>query len=375
MTRGHDGGRHVLFLNRRDMTHPEAGGSEVFLERTAAGLLDLGWRVTVGSERHPGSAADEERDGVRYLRRGQGLGLYTRSALAHLTRRFDRVDVVVDVQNGMPFCSPLVTRVPVVNLVHHVHREVWPIVLPPRAAALGWLAESRLAPRVYRRHPYVAVSAATRDELVGLGVDGSRITVVHNGTDVRPQPGVRRAARPTVLAVTRLVPHKQLDVALRAIAALRADLPDVRLVVAGTGYAESELRALVADLGLEDHVELLGWVDEDTKHRLMAQAWVMAMPSLKEGWGLAVIEAAAHGTPSVAFRNAGGLAESIVDGETGLLVDGGEDAFTAALRVLLTGADLRERMRGAARSHATGFTWEATAKALHGVLEDAGGWV
>jgi glycosyltransferase involved in cell wall biosynthesis len=363
--------RHVLFLNRRDTSHPEAGGSEVFLERTGAELVELGWQVTVGCERYPGSAAAEHRDGLAFRRAGMGLGLYRRMAMDQLRGRFGPLDVVVDVQNGMPFCSPLVTRAPVVNLVHHVHREVWPIVLPRALARLGWLAESRVAPRVYRGHRYIAVSAATRRELAGLGVDPGRVTVVHNGTDLRPQPSARLAERPTLLAVSRLVPHKRLDVAIRAVAALRAGMPDVLLVIAGTGYAEPELRALVAELGLERHVELRGWVDEDTKHRLMAQAWVMAMPSLKEGWGLSVIEAAAHGTPSVAFRGAGGLAESIVDGETGLLVEGGQEAFTATLRRLLTRPELRERMHDAARVHATGFTWQATAKALHCVLEDA----
>jgi glycosyltransferase involved in cell wall biosynthesis len=373
MTVGDPARRHVLFLNRRDTTHPEGGGSEVFLERTATRLAALGWRVTIGCERYAGSMALERRDGFVLARDGVGLGFYRRAALHQLRGRFGPIDVVVDVQNGMPFCSPLVTRAPVVNLVHHVHREVWPVVLPPTLARLGWFAESQVAPRIYRGRRYVAVSAATRDELAGLGVDRDAVTVVHNGTDVRPQPRVARSDRPTVLAVSRLVPHKRLDIAVRAVAELVSDLPDLRLVVAGTGYAEPQLRALVRSLGVERHVELLGWVDEETKHRLMAQAWVMAMPSLKEGWGLAVIEAAAHGTPSVAFRGAGGLSESIVDGETGLLVDGGEAAFTATLRLLLTRRELRERMREAARVHATGFTWEATAKAVHAVLEDAVG--
>jgi len=368
-----DGRRHVLLLNRRDTTHPEGGGSEVFLERTAARLCDLGWRVTVVCARHPGSPALEHRDGVRVVRSGEGLGLYTRTALAMLLGRFRPVDVVVDVQNGMPFCSPLFTRTPVVNLVHHVHRELWPVIFPPALARVGWFAESVVGPRVYRGRPYVAVSDATRAELVGLGVAAEDITVVHNGTDVRPVPGRQRSERPTILAVSRLVPHKRLELAVEAVAALRTRVPDVRLLVAGTGYWEQHLRDRVEALGVRDHVELLGWVDEADKHRLMAQAWVMAMPSLKEGWGLSVIEAAAHGTPTVAFHDAGGLSESVVDGETGLLVRGGSSDFTDALGRLLLDGDLRARMRGPAVAHALGFTWEATAHALHGVLEDAVG--
>jgi glycosyltransferase involved in cell wall biosynthesis len=258
----------------------------------------------------------------------------------------------------------------VINLVHHVHREQWPVVLPPLAARIGWLLESRVAPWAYGGRPYVTVSEATRRELIALGVQPDTVRVVHNGTDVKPLPGHPRATRPTVLAVSRLVPHKRLDVAVRAVALLRHRIPDLRLVIAGTGYAEPELRALVTELGLTDRVELLGWVDDAHKHRLMAESWVMAAPSLKEGWGLSVIEAAAHGTPSVAFHGAGGLSDSIVDGETGLLVHGGVEEFGEGLARLLVDADLRRRMRAAARVHAMGFTWAATAKNISLVLDE-----
>jgi hypothetical protein len=78
---------------------------------------------------------------------------------------------VVDVQNGVPFLSPLVRRrTPVVNLVHHVHREQWGVVFGPTVARAGWFLESKVAPRVYGRSRYVAVSESTRDELGGLGV-------------------------------------------------------------------------------------------------------------------------------------------------------------------------------------------------------------
>ena len=368
--------RHVIFLNRRDSSHPERGGSEVFLERVAEHLLELDWRVTVMCAQHPGAAPDIELRGVRYIRSGGDLGLYFHAARAVLGQRrgfgpLGPADVIVDVQNGMPFCSPLLTRTPVVNLVHHVHREQWQVVLPGIKGRVGWLLESRLAPRVYRRSVYVAVSPATRDELARLGVTPSQVRVVYNGTDVRPVPDQLRAARPTVLAVSRLVPHKRLDLAVSAAAQLRGRVPDLRLVIAGMGYWENELRVQIRQLGLTDCVELVGWVDEEQKHRLMAEAWVMAAPSLKEGWGLSVIEAAAHGTPSVAFHGAGGLSDSIVNGKTGLLVHGGVDEFSAGLERVLTDRDLREQLQAAARAHATAFTWAGTAASMARVIDEA----
>src|SRR5262245_63796726 len=115
------------------------------------------------------------------------MSIYLRGMLMLLLRRFGRVDAVVDVQNGLPFFTRLVTRKPVIVLVHHVHREQWPVVYPGTMGKVGWWIERRLAPFLYRRCQYVTGSKSTRDELAALGVRKRRIAVVHYGTD-RQQP-------------------------------------------------------------------------------------------------------------------------------------------------------------------------------------------
>ena len=77
------------------------------------------------------------------------------------------------------------------------------------------------------------------------------------------------------------------------------------------------------------------------------------MPSAKEGWGIAVIEAAQHGVPTVGYRGAGGVNDSIVDGETGLLVDS-QAEFVQAVEQLLLDAPLRRRLGAAAQARAGG---------------------
>src|SRR5947207_7853147 len=114
----------VLLLNWRDCGHPEGGGAETFLERVAAGLGRRGHEVTVRCAAYPGARPDEVVDGVRFIRRGGRFTVYLRAA-AYLVRRSGDFDVVVDVQNGMPFWAPLFSRAPVVNVTHHVHREQW----------------------------------------------------------------------------------------------------------------------------------------------------------------------------------------------------------------------------------------------------------
>jgi glycosyltransferase involved in cell wall biosynthesis len=116
-------------------------------------------------------------------------------------------------------------------------------------------------------------------------------------------------------------------------------------------------------------VMLLGHVDEAVKHDLLAAAWVLAVPSVKEGWGLVVAEAAGHQTPAIGFRSAGGLNESIVDARTGVLVDD-ETEFTAQLGRLLVNPDLRRRLGRAAQQHAGRFTWEQAQEDFAGKVEE-----
>jgi len=358
----------VVILNWRDTRNPEGGGSELFVERVAAGLAAQGRPVTIVCAAWPGAPREEHVDGVRILRRGGRLGVYLRAFLLYATGRVGPHDTVVDVQNGLPFFSALYARAPVVVLVHHVHREQWGVVLPPLAARFGWWVESRLAPRVYRGARYVAVSESTRQELVGLGVEPGSIAVVHNGIDPPAVASLPPTPCPSVCVLGRLVPHKRVELALEATARLRGRLPGLKVSVVGQGWWEPQLREAVARLGLEDTVELLGFVGEEAKHALLARSWVLAMPSVKEGWGQAAMEAAWHATPTVAFRSAGGLAESVVDGRTGLLADD-LDQFTGHLERILCDGPLRERLGAAARERAAGFTWPQATAAFASILD------
>ena len=123
-------GRHVALFNWRDTGNPEGGGAERYLEKMAAGLVARGCRVSLVCAAYAGAAPQESIEGVRVIRRGSKLTVYLRGMLLLLSHRLGGVDVVVDVQNGLPFFTRMVTRKPVVVLVHHVHREQWPVVYP-----------------------------------------------------------------------------------------------------------------------------------------------------------------------------------------------------------------------------------------------------
>ncbi len=364
----------VLLLCWRDTGHPQGGGSERYLERVGTELASRGVEVTLLTARYPGSGQQEYRDGLRIIRAGGRLGVYP-SALAIIAAGrlgmgplagFDP-DLVVDTQNGVPFFATTISGAPTVVLVHHCHREQWPVA-GRLLGYVGWFIESRLSPWVHRRNRYVTVSRPSARELAELGVDPERITVIHNGIDpvpadllAPPTPSTDSPSTARLCVLSRLVPHKQVEHALDVVDDLRHTRDDVHLDVIGGGWWDDRLRAYARELGVDDYVTFHGHVDERRKHELLAAADVHLMPSRKEGWGLAVIEAAQHGVPTVGYRSSVGLAESITTGETGLLVDG-PDEFISATRKLVDDPAAARRLGDNARRKAAGYSWSSTAE-------------
>ncbi|MGQ4619199.1 glycosyltransferase [Nocardia sp. R7R-8] len=373
--------REVLLLCWRDTGHPQGGGSERYLEQVGAQLAARGVKVTLRTARYPGAARRERVDGIDISRAGGRYTVYPRALAALLLGRIGlgplrgmRPDAVIDTQNGIPFFATAVTAAPSVVLVHHGHREQWPVA-GRLVGRVGWWIESRLSPRVHRRNQYLTVSLPSAEELATLGVDRSRIAVVRNGAEPVPAgaptgASETRSAAPTVVVLSRLVPHKQIEDALAAVARLRDRIPALRLDVIGDGWWADNLRDNAVELGIADAVTFHGHVDERRKHELLARAWVHVLPSRKEGWGLAVIEAAQHGVPTVGYRGSRGLTDSIVDGATGILVDDVAQ-LADAVGDLLDDPGARTVMGEKARARAREFSWEQTGNGVYEVLAAA----
>jgi len=183
---------------------------------------------------------------------------------------------------------------------------------------------------------------------------------------------------PYFITVARLSePHKGQDMIIRAMPSLLRHDPRVRYVIAGEGPLKASFSALAARLGVGHAVRLVGPVDEAAKAVLLrsCRAFVMVSreirrPALFEGFGIAYLEAALAGRPSLAGRS-GGTADAVVHEETGLLVHplSLPETTQAALR-LLDDADYADRLGWQARDRArAGFTWEHAIARMEGCLE------
>ncbi|MGY1779814.1 glycosyltransferase family 4 protein [Geodermatophilus sp. SYSU D01036] len=363
-------GSRLLVLNWRDVRHPQAGGAEQYAHEIARRWVRHGAEVSWFTAAVPGRPAEEEIDGVRVSRAGGPLSVYGRTAARLLATR-GQFDAVVDCQNGIPFFAPAFAGagVPVVQVVHHVHQDQFATRFSRPMAAVGRFLEGPVARRVYGTRTTVAVSPSTRTELRRRLAFRGPVFVVPNGSIPVPEVRAERAAVPTVVVVSRLVPHKRVELLLGHLATSAAEMPELRVEIVGDGPERSHLEGLAADLGLQSTVRFHGRVSDAVRDELLARAWLTTSTSAAEGWGCSVVEAAAWGVPCLALQ-APGIRDSVLDGETGWLVDDPDDFGTALVATLRLLADplAAERTAAACRAWAGCFTWDRSADLLAGVV-------
>jgi glycosyltransferase involved in cell wall biosynthesis len=358
----------ILIFNWRDITHPWAGGAELNIHEQARRWVRAGHHVTLFCGEYPGSERTATIDGIHVIRRGGRFTVYLWAVLYYLTRFRSQYDTLVDVENGIPFFTPLYSRLPKACLFHHLHREQFGLEFSPPLSWAGILLESVLMPVAYRNVPFVTVSNSSRDALLSIGVQPQHCIVSYNGVDLSKYgPGQAKADRPTFLYLGRLMTYKRIDMLIRLMAQLIAVCPRAILHVAGSGPADRQLRQLVAELELEDNIVFHGYVSQEDKVSLLAQAWALVTASSNEGWGLVAIEANACGTPTIAF-DVPGLCEAIKHGHTGFLAQT-EDQFVQSMLRIIEDQQLRDEMSRAALVHTRAFDWDETALRMLRVLD------
>ena len=217
---------------------------------------------------------------------------------------------------------------------------------------------------------------------VSVMYPGADVEAFHPGLpvdDLRERHGLRD--RPVIVCVSRLVARKGQDVLIRGLASIRRRVPEAVLVIVGGGPYRAPLEEMAAELAPAGSVVFTGQVSEEDLPRYYRLGDVFAMPCRNrlggfevEGWGNVFIEAAACGRP-VVVGDSGGAGESLVDGETGLLVDGSDvRAVADAVAGLLTDPARAEGMGRAGRERVERhYTWQRAAGELAGWLRDAVG--
>lgn len=350
---------------------PHVGGAERQLAAVAPLLWERGIDPVIITRRRRGwSATDrvgagglDPRGPVPVLRVRVGGGeagrsvTFTAGALAAMRRVRPAVVHAFDLRS--PTTTALAARrmfgVPVVAKVLRggVHGDLDRLRRKP-------LGGARLRRIIRDVEAFAVISSEIDAELEALGVPADRRVRVPNGVDVRRFHPAGAWPGPVAVYVGRLVPEKRVDLLVRAFAAVAADVPGARLLIAGEGPAAPELRRLAVDVS---GVELLGPVTDVAG--LLRVASVFVLPSDTEGLSNALLEAMASGLAVVATR-VGGTPDVVTDGVEGLLVPPGDvGALSRALCRLLGDGTSARRMGAAARDRvAATLSLEVTADRL-----------
>ena len=259
------------------------------------------------------------------------------------------------------------------NEILEAERSLWE---KPRAA-------------LWRADAVIAVSRYTGEMLERLGVESDRIAIVHPGCDAdhfRPRAPDRalwdrllggRPAGRVILTVGTLVARKGQDSVIRALPALRERVGDVTYVIVGLGPYQPELERLASALGVREHVVFAGRVPDRSLPEYYSRCDVFVMPSRDqhdtsdvEGFGMVYLEANACGRPVVGGAS-GGIADAVVDGVTGFLVEPHDGVgLVDVLARLLSDPALAERLGRAGRDRVVRqFSWTGTAERVQAIID------
>lgn len=344
-----------LMLNWRDPKNPLSGGAERVSRAYMEALSRRGHEVFWFANDFPGAAPEESLGPIKVVR-GGGRGTSVRKAVQWY-RRQPRFDLVIDQHHGIPWYAPWWSRTHSVAYIHEVLGPIWKAFYSWPLSAIGrW--QERWTHWFYRRVPFWTPSESTRRTLQAHGV--RNVKVLPNGTDTVPLVTLapKSLDQPLrLVAVSRLAPNKRVEHAIQAVGILQRRKIEALLTIVGSGEMEQQLKNLASNNNLAARVRFLGLLNEERKNAELSEAHFLVHTSLREGWGLNVIEANAMGTPALVYP-VGGLVDSTVHGETGIVTSSETpEALAESCLSLLSRRGDYDRLRLNAWNRAKSFQW------------------
>lgn len=360
---------NILIFSWRGPNHPNAGGAEISTHEHAKGWVKAGHNVTLFTSYYQGAKETEQIDGVTIIQRGrQLLGVQWEAFKWYNFDSHLKFDLVVDQFHGIPFFTPLYVKVRKLGFIHEVTKEVWrlnqfPIPFNFFVGAIGKIIEPSIF-RLYKNVQFMTVSDSTKEDLVMWGIPKGRITVVHNGNN-HPNIGKlpTKEKKKTAIYLGAISKDKGIEDGLKIFSYIDQKEDNWQFWIVGKSKQRylQVLKRLSRDFGINEKLKFWGYVSEKEKYELLARAHVLVNPSIREGWGLVVIEAADMGTPTVGY-NVPGLRNSIKDGKTGILCNPNPVDCSDAIISLLSDKNRYKGLRKNCFKWSKEFSWEKSSK-------------
>jgi len=357
----------MVLFNWRSVLSTNAGGAEIHLYEIFNRIADENQICLVASCNNGQTTSRELRIGklhVAHVTSHEFLyPLFSMKFLPKFLR--GKFDVIVEDISKVPIVWPLLVSkllsIPFVVIIHHVHGKTLFEELPSILARVVYVYELAMLKLYALCEPYVVtVSESTKCELRTIGFEEGKIWIVYNAAAQSPiATSDVKSLDPLIAYVGRVKKYKRLDHLLKAV----KEVPNAKLIIAGKGDSDvyDSLQRLAAELQISSRVQLVGEVSEEEKRSILQKAWVYVATSMKEGFGISVLEAQSFGVPVIAY-DVPGLNESVKDLRSGILVrDGDIGGLAKAITLLVNDHVLREKLSRGARCYAGSFSWDKSA--------------
>lgn len=359
----------VLIFSWRDIKHPAKGGAEILTLELAKRWVKKGHQVSLVSASFPGAKREEIISKVKIFRPAE---FYVQSPLKYLnylyqTAKFyrqnlaNKYDLIIDQAHGLPLFTPLYAHPKIILFPLEIAKEIWFHEVRFPFSLAGYLLEQAYI-KIFRNIPFLTISPSTAKELKEVGV--KNVFTINPGLNIKPLSEFPRKNKyPHLVSLGRITEMKRVGEIIQAFRLLHKEFPLIKLTIIGRGqprYME-ELKSLCRKMAIEDRVLFAGYVSEKEKRKFLNEAWLLVSTSVKEGWGLIVIEAAAYGTPTVAYK-VPGLVDSVKNQETGILCSKNTHVELARnIRRILKNPLLRKQLSRNALAHSRQFNWNQAA--------------
>ncbi len=370
----------LLFLSWRDIKAPKKGGAEIYTHEMLSRVDKAKFRIIHISPLFPGGREYEEIDGVTYLRQGNALTVLW-FAFRYYRQNKHSLDYVVDQCNTHRFFTKFwVPASKRIFFIHQLTREIWHIHAKFPFNWLGYWTETPFL-RLSRRDYTMTVSPSTQKDLLDVGFDQKKTFIIPEGISFQhwqPEEFLTKEENPTFIYVGRYAYYKGIDATFAAFGELKARYPAALLWLVGKKdevYIRETLHGIMKKYQLTGgepgdgaDITFYGFVSDEEKLQLMSRAHALMFPSLREGWGLIVTEAAAVGTPSIVYYSPG-VVDAVDFGRAGYVT--GKNTVTnlvSLMEQVIVGEEDYERMRRQAYEYAKEFHWDKTAAALEAFI-------
>ncbi len=368
----------ILWFTWKDKKNMASGGAEIVNEELAKRLVADGHQVILLVAGVDGAPDREERDGYTVIRVGNRWSVYWEAYRYYQKHLVGWPDLVIEEVNTIPFLTHLYIKdIKIIYLFYQLCREIWFYQMFFPLNWIGyWLEPFYLRRMATNRFTVLTESKSARDDLARYGFDKALTHIFSIGLEIQPVTDLNRIKKydqPTLLSLGAIREMKRPHLQIAAFEIAKQSVPNLKMKIAGLGFRPyfHKVMKLIEESPYRQDIEYLGKVKQTQKMELMQRAHLIAVTSVKEGWGLIVTEANSQGTPAVVY-DVDGLRDSVIDGQTGLIAQENSPAGLAKAMVkLLTDQKKYHTLRQQAWQHSRGMTFDNGYQQFISILSQA----